>query len=143
MSDFDGVEDSQGSAVRLPKLTSGEYLLEVMSNKLIDTRKFGKTAFREFIIKEATGDGALPAGTMAKAKPIYLKDDGALARISEYVRGLTGAPKVDAKICDAVFSSENPLKGKLVRTRVYEDTSDKGHKYLKYDWFFVENPKAK
>jgi hypothetical protein len=141
MGDFDDVDNATTAAVRLPKLTEGEYLLEVTNNESKKTFKYGKAIFREFIIREAKGEKALPAGTMAKAKPLYFSDTGFGARLKEYVVGLTGTNNVTSKDCEALFAPSNPAKGTLVRAIIEADTSDAGREFLRYTWVAVPGQK--
>lgn len=135
MGDFDDMEIGGGGVERLPKLTVGEYLLEVIENKTIPTKK-GKAMVRSFKIVESVGPEALPVGTEAGAKLLYFSDAWVGARVGEYVKALTGATP-DNDLASKIFSAENPAKGTKVKARIHTEKSDGGNDYLKYDWRFV------
>lgn len=131
-----GIEDAKETISREPLLGIGEYLLEVVENKMIEDKKKKKILLRTFKVKEAVGEGATPVGAIAKAKLLYLDDDWAGARIAEYMRGLTGgAPDADTTF--AAFGPGNPTEGKLIRARVYKHPNAKGEPYDRYDWSYV------
>lgn len=136
MHSFEGVDKAQPAVERLPKLTPGEYLLEVVENKVIQAQN-GDAVVRSFKIKESIGEGALPAGTEAAAKLLYFSDKYVGARIAEYVRGLTNTDRPTSKMADEIFGPTNPAKGKLVRTRVYQHKAQNGRDYMRYDWRYV------
>lgn len=145
MSRFAGVEKEGPKQDRLPKLTPGEYLLEVTENKIITT-KTGDAMVRSFKVKEAIGEGAVLPGSEASAKLLYFSTPYVSARIAEYIRGLTNAQKVDTTLCDQIFGETNPAKGKLIKVLVTSSKSAADKDYLRYDWRYVaddEKPVAK
>lgn len=142
MSRFSGIEREGPKAERLPKFTEGQYLLEVLANKVITTQT-GDAMVREFKILESAGPAALPAGTEAAAKLLFFSDRWMKARVAEYVRGLTNAATIDAKIAEAIFSEENPAKGKRVRLNVVAAKSEADKDFLRYDFKYVPDDDAK
>lgn len=123
---------------RLPKLSAGKYRLEVTNNEFVPTRKFGKMVIREFIVRESSGPEAMPVGTKAKAKPLYLTSDGVFKRIQEYVGGLLNLKpgEVTKDHVLKIFGASNPAKGKLVDVEITNEEGDNGA-YLQYTWKYV------
>jgi hypothetical protein len=133
---FEGL-DKEGGVERFPKLTAGEYLLEVIENKPHTTYDEDTALIRTFNILESEGEKAMPKGVVAGAKLIYLSDDMADKHVGDYVRALTGAGKVTSTLADKIFGPENPAKGQKVRVRITDEISKKKKPYLKYDWAYV------
>lgn len=138
-----GIEDAKASVQREPLIACGEYLLEVVENKVIEDKKKKKILLRTFRVLEAVGEGASAVGSLVKAKLLYLDDEWAGARIAEYVRALTNAKVVDPDIAFKIFGDANPAAGKQLRARVYKHPNAAGKDYDRYDFSYVADDEAK
>lgn len=135
MGKYDGVENEEARAERLPKLGVGEFLLEVQVNKPLQTRK-GPTILSEFKVLESTNPDHTP-GTSASLM-FYESDEMFLSKLAAYARALTGLKKVTGPDVEDMISEENPLAGFKVKVRVESDTAKKsGRPYKKYTWRHV------
>lgn len=143
MGRYGPVEKEGPKADRLPKLTEGQYTLEVTTNKIINTNDGREAIIREFKILDSAGPNALPKGMDAAAKLLYLDAKWVSARIAEYVRGVTNAEKVTEELCDKIFGPKNPTKGKVVKCRVETAKSKANTDYSKYTWQYVSDDDAK
>lgn len=140
-----GLEKEQPKSEKHPKFTKGEYLLEVIENRIISA-KDGDALLRVFKIKENVGPESLLAGTEAAAKLLYIGQKWVAARISEYVWSLTGTKVTGPQLLEVankIFGEGNPAKGKLVRLRVSDAQNDDGKPYLRNDWRYVAEDDAK
>lgn len=139
---FAGVESAQPKAERLPTLTKGTYTLQTILNRVLTTLS-GKALLREFKIIESTGPDALPVGTEAKAKLLYLSEKFIESRIAEHACALTGSQKVDAAVCDAIYGENNPMAGKMIKVTIEDAMSEANKPYLRYSWRHVPEPEFK
>ncbi len=139
MSDFDGYKDFTAKADRLPVLTAGEYVLEVIENAVIPVKQGkGKAILRSFKIVKSSGVSALPEGTEAKAKLLYFTDQWFDNRLGEYTAALTGHKTVDKDTLSKIFSPANPAATKKIRVSVAEFPNADGKPYLRNDWSYIK-----
>lgn len=136
-SDFDGV-DTATVSTRYPDLTKGGYLLELAGLKYIKSQKNEqKYLIPEFVVLEASGEEARPAGSMAK---LMIKKNIMFAKkVKAFAAALLNRDPSEIKaahIRELLKNQEvlNRVIGTKVRANAYPETSQKGVNFLNVRW---------
>lgn len=138
---FAGIEQARTSD-KLPYIQPGNYLLEVESIKLVDSRTKGAIFCAEFKVLDAKGEGANPIGSRCSHLIVINGNDSALGNIKSFVQALTGDTNITKAMVDALVGPENPAAGETVRAEAFLTKTKRGTDFTRVSYSPAESAAA-